>query len=80
MLRLCTHISITSIARYSFIQLNELGVIQERKSPNFEMVAKRVKVFEPGLSRLRVRHFTSELPPSIVGYDPICIVVSAVVV
>ena len=42
---------IPSMARYSFIQLGKLRRHGERKCPNFE----------PGLSRLRVRHSTTEL-------------------
>ena len=53
-----------SIARYSFIQLSRLGrQWRERKYQIFETVAKRD--FEPGLSRLRVRHSTTELPRSM---------------
>ena len=49
------------IARYSFIQLSQLEhQWRERKCPIFETVAKGG--FEPGVSSLRVRHSTTELP------------------
>ena len=49
-----------SIARYSFIQLSEQGRLwSERKMPNLRNGSKGG--FEPGLSRLRVRHSTTEL-------------------
>ena len=49
-----------SIARYSFIQLSEQGrQWRERKMPNLRNGSKWG--FEPGLSRLRVRHSTTEL-------------------
>ena len=52
-----------SIARYSFIQLSRQGrQCRERKCPIFETVAKGG--FEPGLTRLRVQHSTTELPDS----------------
>ena len=52
-----------SIARYSFIQLIEQGrQWRERKCPIFETVTEG---FEPGLTWLRVRHSTTELPRSM---------------
>ena len=58
-----SHIQCTplSIVRYSFIQLSGLRHLwREQKCPTFETVANGV--FEHGLSRLRVRHSTTELP------------------
>ena len=50
-----------SIASYSFIQLSELG----RRGENTNALRNGSKRgFEPGLSRLRVRYSTAELPPS----------------
>ena len=55
-----------SIARYSFIQLSEQGRLwSERKMPNLRNGSKGG--FEPGLSRLRVRHSTTELLRSTAG-------------
>ena len=52
-----------SVARYSFIQLSQLGrQWRERKCSIFEMVAKGNS--NPRLARLRVRHSTTELPCS----------------
>ena len=49
-----------SIARYSYIQLSEQGRLwSERKMPNLRNGSKGG--FEPGLSRLRVRHSTTAL-------------------
>ena len=49
-----------SIARYSFIQRSRLRRLRsERKMPNLRNGSKGG--FEPGLSRLRVRHSTTEL-------------------
>ena len=60
-----------SIARYSFIQLSEQGRLwSERKRPNLRNGSKGG--FEPGLSRLRVRHSTTELLRST------CVCMSAV--
>ena len=51
------------LARYSFIQLSGLiSQWRERKCPSFETVVKGG--FEPGRSRLRVRHSTT---PHFVG-------------
>ena len=56
-----------SIARYSFIQLSEQGRLwSERKMPNLRNGSKGG--FEPGLSRLRVRHSTTELLRSTYAY------------
>ena len=52
-----------SIARYSFIQLSRL---RRREVKENAQTSKRYqRGFEPGLSRLRVRHSTTELPRSI---------------
>ena len=52
-----------SIARYSFIQLSEL----RHHGQNENQASKRQQMgFEPGLSRLRVRHSTTEQP---ISYD-----------
>ena len=51
-----------SITRYSFIQLSELERREEKENAH---ISKRYqRGFEPGLSRLRVRHSTTELPRS----------------
>ena len=51
-----------SIARYSFIQLSRL---RHREMKENAQTSKRYqRGFEPGLSRLRVRHSTAELPCS----------------
>ena len=51
-----------SIARYSFIQLSRL---RRREVKENAQTSKRYqRGFEPGLSRLRVRHSTTELPRS----------------
>ena len=47
----------TSIARYSFIQLSELGRRGENK--NLPTLKRLQRGFEPGLSRLRARHSTA---------------------
>ena len=48
-----------SIARYSFIQLSQLGRREEKEKAQ---TSKRYqRSFEPGLSLLRVRHSTTEL-------------------
>ena len=50
-----------SIARYSFIQLSRL---RRREVKENAQTSKRYqRGFEPGLSRLRVRHSTTEPPP-----------------
>ena len=49
-----------SISRHSFIQLSELGRCGENK--NGQTSKRQQRRFEPGLSRLLVRHFTAELP------------------
>ena len=63
--RLFTHISTTVsvyIARYSFIQLSRL---RRREVKENAQTSKRYqRGFEPGLSRLRVRHSTTEPPRS----------------
>ena len=59
--RLNTHIStkVLSIARYSFIQLSQLGhQWRERRCPILKMVAKGIRT---RLTRLRVRNSTAEL-------------------
>ena len=53
-----------SIARYSFIQLNELGHCGEIE--NAQASKRWQKGFEPGISRLRVRHSTAELSRSTI--------------
>ena len=51
-----------SIARYSFIQLSRL---RRREMKENAQTSKRYqRGFEPGLSRLRVRHSTTEPPRS----------------
>ena len=52
-----THIFLT--ARYTFIQLSELG--HRRDSDNAQASKRHHMGFESGLSRLRVRHSTAEL-------------------
>ena len=49
-----------SIARYSFIQLSQLGRREEKE--NAQTSKRYQRGFEPGLCRLRVRHSTTELP------------------
>ena len=54
-----------SIARYSFIQLSRL---KRREVKENAQTSKRYqRGFEPGLSRLRVRHSTTEPPRTGVG-------------
>ena len=51
-----------SITRYSFIQLS---LLRRREENENAQTSKRLqRGFEPGLSRLRVRHSTTELPRS----------------
>ena len=53
-----------SIARYSFIQLSRL---RRREVKENAQTSKRYqRGFEPGFSRLRVRHSTTEPPRSVV--------------
>ena len=51
-----------SIAKYSFIQLSRLRHREENE--NAQTSKRYQRGFEPGLSRLRVRHSTTELPRS----------------
>ena len=51
-----------SIARYSFIQLSRLR--RREVKENAHTFKRYQRGFEPGLSRLRVRHSTAELPRS----------------
>ena len=54
-----------SIARYSFIQLSRL---RRREVKENAQTSKRYqRGFEPGLSRLRVRHSTTEPPRSMIS-------------
>ena len=56
-----------SIARYSFIQLSRL---RRREVKENAQTSKRYqRGFEPGLSRLRVRHSTTEPPRSTIVDD-----------
>ena len=56
-----------SIARYSFIQLSRLRRREEKE--NAQTSKRYQRGFEPGLSRLRVRYSTTELPRStVVGW------------
>ena len=57
-----THIFLT--ARYTFIQLSELGHHGENENAQASKWHKRG--FEPGLFRLRVWHSTAELPRPII--------------
>ena len=58
-----------SIARYSFIQLSRL---RRREVKENAQTSKRYqRGFEPGLSRLRVRHSTPE--PPRVAIDTLCV-------
>ena len=52
-----------TIVRYSFTQLSQLGRREENE--NAQTSKRYQRGFEPGLSRLRVRHSTTELPRSI---------------
>ena len=57
-----------SIARYSFIQLSRL---RRREVKENAQTSKRYqRGFEPGFSRLRVRHSTTEPPRSTKNYTP----------
>ena len=57
-----------SIARYSFIQLSRL---RRREVKENAQTSKRYqRGFEPGLSRLRVRHSTTEPHRSLSGQFP----------
>ena len=60
-----------SIARYSFIQLSRLRRREEKE--NAQTSKQYQRGFEPGLSRLRVRHSTTELPRST-NYLKLCFV------
>ena len=57
-----------SIARHSFIQLSRLRRREENE--NTQTSKRYQSGFEPGLSRLRVRHSTAELPSSTIWIDP----------
>ena len=48
-----------SITRYSFIQLSQLGRREEKE--NAQTSKRYQRGFEPGLSRMRDRHSTTEL-------------------
>ena len=60
-----------SIARYSFIQLSRLRRREEKE--NAQTSKQYQRGFEPGLSRLRVRHSTTELP-RFTNYLKLCFV------
>ena len=68
--RLVTHIfPPLSIARFSFIQLSELG--HRGENENSEASKQRQqRGFEPMIPQFRVWHSTAELPPSI--YSVLC--------
>ena len=52
-----------SIVRYSFLQLSELGHLRENENAQVSQ-----KGFEPGLSRLRVRHsMNGKIIPDFIG-------------
>ena len=57
-----------SKARCSFIQLSELGRCGENE--NAKALKQQQRGVEPGLSRLRVRHSTAELPSSTKHFTP----------
>ena len=58
--RLITYLP-TEIGRYLFIQLSELS---HGENENARALKQQQRGFEPGISRLRVRHSTTELPRS----------------
>ena len=64
-----------SIARYSFIQLSPS--VKRTKMPNLRNGSKGG--FEPGLTRLRVRHSTTELPRSSNQLLLICVIIHCVI-
>ena len=57
-----SHISTISITRYSFIQLSEL--VRCGENENAHALKRQQSGFEPGLTRVRVRCSTAELPLS----------------
>ena len=58
-----------SIARYSFIQLSQQGRREENE--NAQSSKRYQRGFEPGLTRLRVRRSTTELPRSTLWHRSI---------